>query len=154
MADFFVAGIPVPQGSKRHVGNGVMVEQGGERLRYWREAVRSTCWAEMRGDALDGAVAVLVEFYMPRPKNHYRRNGELKPDAPVWHTQRPDVDKLLRSTLDGLTSGGAFADDCVVALLLAQKRYANGPVGARIQVLMARADASTDRPSPLSAGVA
>ncbi len=50
---------------------------------------------------------------MPRPK---------RPKKPACDV-RPDIDKMARSTLDGLT-GMIFDDDCSVVRLIATKRYA------------------------------
>lgn len=135
MHDFTVVGMPAPQGSKRHVGNGRMVEQGGDRVKFWREAVRATTIQHVTRP-IEGPVLVILDFVFPRPKNHYRSNGALKDWAPEFHTQRPDVDKLIRSTLDGLTSAGVFDDDCRVAVVQGAKRYATagGLPGARVRL--------------------
>ena len=63
-------------------------------------------------------------------------NGQLKAAAPKHCTvMKNDIDKCCRSTLDGLT-GTAFADDCLVVSLIAEKRYCFGsePPGALITV--------------------
>ena len=119
---FDVRGIPAPQGSKRHMGNGVMVESAGQKLKSWREAVRAECVAAMlntdTATITAGPVAVTATFLMPRPRSHYRtgkRAGELRDDAPRYVDKRPDIDKLVRATLDALRSGGAYMDDSQVA---------------------------------------
>ena len=137
-----VHGIPAPQGSKRHVGHGVMVESS-TKVKPWREAVRSQVQAALEKgvDPLPKGmpVAVQIIFCLPRPKSHYRtgRNAHLlRDDAPRTHVAtRPDLDKLIRSTLDGLTSGGLYVDDSQVVDIGSAKRYADGrPVGAEITV--------------------
>lgn len=134
---FEVRGIPASQGSKRHVGHGVMVESGGQKLKSWREAVRAEAVAaasDTHTPRLVGAVAVVVTFFMPRPKTHYGSKG-LKATAPVSCAKRPDIDKLTRSTLDALTSAGIYGDDNQVVYLTASKMYADpAPVGAVITV--------------------
>jgi len=111
---------PAPQGSKRHVGGGRMVESS-PKLKPWREAVRS--------EALATGLAISAEpiylhllFRFRRPKGHYTTKGELKPSARIEHITRPDLDKLCRSTLDALT-GTLFHDDAQVAFLVASKEY-------------------------------
>jgi len=123
---FTVRGLPAPQGSKRHVGRGVLVEMGGQKLRDWRADVKNAAYLAM-GDAgrfcteqqgihpLDGPVGVSVCFTLPKPKSAPKRRR-------TWPDKRPDLDKLLRSTLDGLT-GEVFADDAQVILLVAEKAY-------------------------------
>jgi crossover junction endodeoxyribonuclease RusA len=131
-----VDGRPAPQGSKRLIG-GRLVESS-KAVRPWRDAVRSTAAAETR--AIDGweplrePVRVRIEFFLPRPKSHYRANGELRPDAPRWVSSKPDLDKLARSVLDALTDAGVVADDSFVVVLSAHKEYANASPGAEITV--------------------
>ncbi len=148
--DFWVLGVPAPQGSKRHVGNGVMVESSA-KVKPWREAVK---WAV--SDAV-GIVAgrlylfpmsplrVEVMFVLPRPRGHYRtgRNAHLLRDAaPRRPAGKPDIDKLVRSTFDAMSDAGVWRDDSQVATVLALKVYeAPGrPVGARVSVCVAETD--------------
>jgi Holliday junction resolvase RusA-like endonuclease len=123
-----------------------MVESAGQKLKSWREAVRSEAVAALidTGDktAATGPVAVVITFHMPRPRSHYRSGkhaDELRPDAPEYSAKRPDVDKLIRSTLDALTAAGVYGDDGQVAALDVRKMYADThvartPVGAVIGV--------------------
>ena len=135
-----VRAVPSPQGSKRHVGKGIMVESAGQKLKDWRTAVRQDCVAAMKDTGTTGwptgPVAVSIVFLLPRPKAHYRtgkHSGELRDDAPTWVDKRPDVDKLIRSTLDALTAAGLYGDDGQVARLLVDEKYADPqPVGAVI----------------------
>jgi crossover junction endodeoxyribonuclease RusA len=119
-----VTGIPAPQGSKRHVGKGVMVESS-KKVKPWRTAVAT--------EALKHTfepwpyVNVVAWFRLSRPKSHYRTgrfSHVLKDSAPVFPAQYPDLDKLCRSTLDALRMGAAFKDDAQVVKLYAFKVYA------------------------------
>lgn len=67
---FAVLGLPAPQGSKRHVGEGRMVESS-KRVKPWRRQVAAAYRDHDFGDVLDGPVSVTVDFYLPRPKSHY-----------------------------------------------------------------------------------
>lgn len=126
-----VAGLPAAQGSKRHVGGGRMIEMS-KGVAPWREAVRAeTQRVYLAGDLpfppMDGPVEVRINFRLPRPASAPRR---------VTHpAKRPDLDKLIRAVLDGLTAGGAWRDDGQVVTLLATKRFATeaGP-GCSIQI--------------------
>lgn len=127
MTTFFVPGVPAPQGSKRHVGNGIMVESS-KKVPAWRSAVSLIAHATHK--RFTGPVEVTCEFVMPRPK----RLGATKQEP---MTQRPDVDKLLRSTLDGLTNSGIIPDDSHVTCVHGSKRralYQGEPTGARITI--------------------
>lgn len=138
---FRVYGDPKPQGSKTRLAHGAMVESGGAALKTWREDVKQAAFAELQRTPFNapGAVEVAISFVMRRPLSHFRTGkhaGELKPDAPIMHTQRPDIDKLQRSTLDALTTAGAVVDDCVIAHVRATKLWADvGELsGAYVQI--------------------
>lgn len=127
---FFVAGTPAPQGSKRFLGvqggRGVMVESAGDKVKSWRADVRAAA-AVAVPQPLAGPVHVELEFRLARPKS-------VSPKRRPWPDVRPDVDKVIRATLDALTSAGAYGDDAQVVSLRAVKAYA-GPgqaTGARI----------------------
>ena len=51
-------------------------------------------------------------------------------------TVKPDLDKLIRATLDGLADGGLIVHDQRVAQVTAAKRYAisGEPTGATITI--------------------
>lgn len=135
-----VHGIPGPQGSKRHLGHGVLVESSA-LVKPWREAVRSAAevalgrrsaerpWAPGRLDPIE----VSLVFTLARPASHYRsgRNAHLLRDAaPEQPSTRPDLDKLIRSTLDALRDAGALVDDARVVEVRAVKAYPEGHLDA------------------------
>ena len=112
---FSVTGDPAPQGSKRHVGNGRMVE-ASKRLKPWRDLVIEAAadQADLT-DTITGPVRVHLEFRIPRP---------LKPKHELPISRRAgDIDKLVRAVLDGLTIGRLIEDDSHVVNLTATKRY-------------------------------
>jgi Holliday junction resolvase RusA-like endonuclease len=124
---FSVDGEAAPQGSKRHVGKGVMIEQVG-RSRPWREAV---AWAARNAagpnwQVLRGPVEIELLYRFARPKLHYgsgRNRDKLRPSAPEYKQTYPDLDKLARNTLDALVQAGIFANDSQVAVLICEKRW-------------------------------
>jgi len=119
---FAVQGIePAPQGSKRHVGNGRMVEASA-KVKPWRFAV-SQAALETKEPMTDRPVMVQITFMFNRPKSHYNSKGQLKPTAPLYKQTKPDLDKLCRSTLDGLTNV-LLKDDSQVVNLICCKIYA------------------------------
>ena len=123
-----VRGIPAAQGSKRHVGGGRMVEVS-RAVGPWREAVRAETQRAMNGTGpMTGALYVDIGFVLPRPKS--------LPNRVMWPSKRPDLDKLLRAVLDGLTEGGAWADDAQVVHLFGRKCYAvrDGATGCTIRI--------------------
>lgn len=119
-----VAGTPAPQGSKRHVGGGRMIEMS-KALPPWREAVRAEAQRAMEGrPVLEGPLMVEIHFRLPRPKGHYGARG-LRPSAPPLPDKKPDIDKLARAVLDGCKTGGVYGDDSQVVHLVARKVYAD-----------------------------
>lgn len=115
--DVFVPGTPAAQGSKRHVGGGRMVESS-KALGPWRSTVTLAVHQACPGPALTGAVAVSVEFVLPRPKSTPKRS------TPP-HIRKPDVDKLIRAVFDAVTDAGVvWGDDSQVDVVQASKRTA------------------------------
>jgi crossover junction endodeoxyribonuclease RusA len=112
-----VAGIPAPQGSKRHVGGGRMVE-ASRAVGPWREAVRAETQRAKAHWPVACVLPVTVEitFRLPRPKS--------APSYVTLPAKRPDLDKLCRAVLDGLVAGGAIADDGLVVTIHAMKQFA------------------------------
>lgn len=97
---------PRPQGSKRHVGRGVMVESSKE-LPVWREAVKQAALDQVGKQQLDCPLAVSMTFTLPKPASAPKRRR-------IWPMRTPDVSKLCRSTEDALTAAGVWADDARV----------------------------------------
>ena len=132
MNDIFipVIGIPAPQGSKRHVGHGIMIENS-KRVKPWRNDVKDAALEHYQGEVIDQAVEIEIIFMFARPKSHYgtgKNAKKLKPSAPVFVTSKGigDVDKLQRSTYDALSqsSGGTvLKDDSLVVKNRNMKRY-------------------------------
>jgi len=123
-----VYGIPAPQGSKRHLGNGVMVESS-TKVKPWRQAVTYAAREAMPDgwQPLNGPLRLAVVFTFARPKGHFRsgRNAHLLRDAaPPRPAGMPDLSKLVRSTEDALTDAGVWVDDARVVSCAAEKRYA------------------------------
>lgn len=98
-------GSPVAQGSKRHVGHGVMVEQN-KNLRPWRETMTAAAFG--KGPCLEGPVAVRLVFSVPRAKS--ARKTDVVP-----YKARGDLDKLARAALDAVVVAGLLHDDAQVA---------------------------------------
>jgi len=122
----FVPGVPRPKGSFRVIprkSGGTFVQQP-ERSLSWQNAVRELCAAAMAGDPHDVPVRLELTFRLARPKGHFNKSGTLKTTAPHWPDKTPDVDKLVRNVLDGLT-GVLYDDDKRVVDLQAWKAYAD-----------------------------
>ena len=112
-----------PQGSKKHVGNGIMIE-ACKRVGAWKKAVGREARKVVKEIIIE-PVHVEIVFWFSRPVSHLNAKGEPKQSAPKYPNRRQgDIDKLCRSTLDALTLS-AIADDSQVVSLHARKYYCN-----------------------------
>jgi Holliday junction resolvase RusA-like endonuclease len=124
---YFVEGEPAPQGSKNgFVKNGrVVMVESSKKVKPWREAVTIKTAQHMSWETLNPLttpVEIALVFHLPRPKTVTR----------LWPSVKPDLDKLIRSTFDGLTTGGLYTDDALVIAVSASKQYATDRIGCQI----------------------
>jgi Holliday junction resolvase RusA-like endonuclease len=117
MRSFFVAGRPVPQGSLKFI-QGRPIHVRATDLAVWRADIARNAEAVGYKPVTTG-VKVIIKFIFNPPKTVSRPLPWVK----------PDLDKLVRAVLDGL-SGVAYVDDCQVVELVARKEY--GPKAGAI----------------------
>jgi len=134
---FVVFGLPAAQGSKRHVGRGILVESS-KAVAPWRVDCKHAALACLPHDwSTAGPMAIEALFRFKRPASHLGKRGGLRPSAPqaLVSAKAGDLDKLLRSTFDALT-GVVFDDDRQVVTVSASKRYClpDEPQGALITI--------------------
>lgn len=124
-----IDGTPAPKGSKsafvnKRTGRAIVTDgdkskPGAIKLADWKAAVRLGVqqWLNDndRPSPLTGPVTVQAMFRLPKPAS--KPKWKWLPDV------KPDLDKLLRSTLDGL-SKLIYADDGQVVSIHARKVYA------------------------------
>ena len=110
MISFSVDGQPIPQGSMKVI-NGHIIHTQGSALAAWRSAI---ALAARQAGALpaEGALELDMIFTMQKPRTVTRSH----PTVP------PDLDKLVRAVLDGLTAI-AYRDDSQVTAFTARKVY-------------------------------
>lgn len=78
---------------------------------------------------LSGAIRITLKYVFKRPKSHFgtgRNSAILKSSAPRFHTTKPDVDNLVKFTLDAM-NGVFFMDDKQVVDIRATKVYGEDP---------------------------
>jgi crossover junction endodeoxyribonuclease RusA len=126
MITFFAPGLPRSQGSKRHVGHGVMIEQ--TEVKAWRGVVAvaaSNAMREAGAPLIDAACKAVLVFRFPRPAGHFKVDGTLKPSAPWWpgKIRGGDIDKLQRAVFDAIT-GVVYTDDGRLCSVLVHRVYA------------------------------
>jgi Holliday junction resolvase RusA-like endonuclease len=140
-----VLGTPAPKGSARaFVVNGrAVVAPGGsatnrKAIKSWEAAVREAAETYTLGRSgpvfVDVPIRVRVSFRLARRAGHWSKKGGVKASAPSLPAVKPDLDKLVRATMDAL-EGAVFADDSRIVALSAVKVYAlPGQEGATIVV--------------------
>jgi len=131
MISFFVRGEPVQKGSAKAFVvpapgtptgvRAVVVPDNKKPLRNWENLVRTEAAAHADAALLEGPVEVTLRFVLPRPQSHTKAER-----AVPWHTKQPDLDKLGRAILDGLTAI-VYHDDKQVCVLNTSKLYSSSP---------------------------
>lgn len=118
-----VYGAPAPQGSKQGFvvnGRAVLVESS-KKVKPWRVDVKQAALAVLEThnghpQPMLGPLCVEVTFTLPKPVSAPKRRV-------TWPDRRPDLDKLVRSTFDGLGESGIWKDDSQVVEVTARKVY-------------------------------
>lgn len=130
---FTVFGTPQPQGSTRAFipkgWNRPIITTDNAKLKPFRQEVAQTALIAMRERGAQMAargipIALTLGFFFDKPKST-RKSVRRK-------VSRPDLDKLLRATLDALT-GIVYADDSQVDEIRAVKAFGS-PVRLEIHV--------------------
>lgn len=128
--EFRVIGVPRPGGSKKAFlhpkTRRVVVTDDCRKNKDWRQDVK-TAALDAHIPCVDEPVILEIVFYFQRPKSHFgsgKNAGRIKSAAPLFHSQKPDVTKLIRSTEDALT-GIAWRDDSQIIVQTATKRWCN-----------------------------
>ena len=111
MISFTVYGTPQPQGSSRaFIPKGwtrAVITSDNPKLKSWRQELADAALRAFKKGPIerDVAVGVTAIFYFSKPKSAKKSTHS--------KTTKPDVDKLLRAALDGMT-GIAYHDDAQV----------------------------------------
>lgn len=147
LCQFVVLGVPVAEGSmhafvvRPKVGKArAVVSHDSKGLGPWRQAIAWQAHEAWPAIPVEGPVSVEVDFYLPRPASHFlpvtakRPERAVRTGAPSSPATRPDLDKLVRAVLDGIT-GTIVGDDGQVVLLVARKVYGVNP---RVEVTVWR----------------
>lgn len=135
---FTVFGVARPQGSLRAFqpkgfAHPVLTSMA-KGLGDWKRNVAASASAALSGSRMQpfpaGPVSLDVTFYLPRPKKFL--TNKYKPlDVPILTT--PDVDKLVRAAMDGLTEV-VWHDDKQVTDVVGRKRYCRDGEVPRVEI--------------------
>ena len=116
MISFFVAGEPAPKGSTKsfYTGGKVITTNANRRTKDWEMRIATEAQRVSPGVS-SIAVRIVARFLLQRPKS--------LPKKVVHDVKKPDLDKLIRAILDGIT-GILIEDDSQVVNITATKQYA------------------------------
>lgn len=130
---FSVLGEAKPKGSTRSFYNPktkkVVTVGANPGTKDWQQRIATEAQKAVEFNGVffpkEQAVNITMIFYLPRPACIKDR----EPD----HTKRPDIDKLARSVLDGLT-GIVYEDDSQVKRMNVEKAYARVDSPPRVEI--------------------
>lgn len=142
LIEFFVAGEPVPQGSTKAFYikklERVVTTHTNANTEAWRNRIATEAQHanELRpqsyfSDDRRLGYEVVMEFTFTRPKSTPKR----------WklNTKRPDLDKLVRAVLDGITNV-LIPDDSQVVRITAGKCYGDCDCSPGLRISIRRLD--------------
>ncbi len=153
MIQLYVAGDPLPQGSKtgfilrgktrkqdrvvlKEVANNATKKRKAGALKRWRKAIAEEARKHAPAELIAGPVDLTIVFVLERPKSHWLKSGRIAKGKPRRPIGRPDKSKLTRAVEDAL-SGVIYRDDSQVVDGRVRKRYQTIPdeeTGAHIIV--------------------
>ena len=134
--DFFVAGVPKAQPRvKAFVRGGHAGVYTPDLAETWKQEVRRLAAANAPESLMTGVVRVELDFFLPRPKAHLKKDGFPKPKSPVWHCKKPDLDNLIKAVTDAITdTQKVWLDDSQICEITATKTYALNAVGCSVRI--------------------
>ena len=123
MIEFIVKGLPVAKGRPRVTRYGTYTPR---KTKDYEKLVQYSFKNQYKGQALQGALKIRIDFYMYIPKNTSKKRRKLKNDKEILPTKRPDFDNLTKSITDAL-NGLAFEDDNQIVEAHIYKYYSDEP---------------------------
>lgn len=115
--EFWVDGVPIPQGSHSASRYG-SVYDSNPKLKPWRKTLTKAAVEALAGRSgftKHAEISLLLDFYMPRGSTVKRRRPNVRPDA----------DKLTRAVGDSLTTAKVYVDDGQVVTIHVEQWYAD-----------------------------
>ena len=122
---FTVKGSPKAQKRHRHTKKGFTYDPSANDKRDFLVLIHS----KAPKSPYMGAITLKVRFCMPYPKKWFRTGkfaGQLKPNAPLIHTNKPDIDNMLKFIMD-CGSKVIWNDDSQIWKTVVEKVYSLSP---------------------------
>jgi len=129
---FFVPGVPQPKGSAKWVrskSTGRPIAKTNEALQSWAGAIAGAAQSAMaRRD--EGPALLTIPLHAELTFNFNRPKSVSAKKRPR-HSVTPDIDKLVRAALDGMT-GVVYRDDAQIDCVKARKVYTEEQAGLAV----------------------
>lgn len=134
--DFFVSGTPKAQPRvKAFVRGGHAGVYTPNSAESWKQSVRLEAVANAPESLMTHPINVELDFFLSRPKAHYRRDGSVKENTAIWHTSKPDLDNLIKAVTDAITdTQRVWLDDSQICRISATKTYALNAAGCSVRI--------------------
>ena len=125
---FFVEGTPVPKGRPRFRSMGKFVQTYTDnKTRDFEAKVADAAKVAMgASEPLKTPLKVFLQFTLPIPASVTKKRLKSILDGLEVHTKKPDLDNLIKATLDGM-SEIVFDNDSQIVNISATKRYGMHP---------------------------
>jgi Holliday junction resolvase RusA-like endonuclease len=120
---FTVPGDPVPQPRPRITtrgGHGHAYVPASHAIHGYRAAIAAAARAVCEAPLERAPLTMVVDWVFERPKSHFRKDGSLKPDAPLM--PRGDNKNLLSGVEDALNKI-AYLDDHQIGKHVIERCY-------------------------------
>lgn len=126
--EFDLAGAPVAKGRARITTRGGFARAyTPEKTRKAEESLIARAIRFAPAEPLAGPLAVALTFVFAVPESWSRKKREAALRCELHHTTKPDVDNVVKSTLDAL-QGVFFLDDKQIVQLEVRKSYGAVPM--------------------------
>lgn len=123
-----IRGVPGAQKRHKHHVRGRFAQVYDPSAKA-KEDYRVVLQKEAPETPYSGALFVDIDCYFARPKSHYgtgKNTAVLKPNAPLYHTKKPDGDNCTKFVFDAL-NGIFWTDDAMICDHSVRKRYSDAP---------------------------
>lgn len=91
-----------------------------EKYRQWKQRAKLFIQQQYAGPKLDMPLHIIMTFVYQRPQRLMRKKD---PEDRILKDTKPDLDNVIKSTLDALVQAGVMIDDAQVVGLMSWKFY-------------------------------
>jgi Holliday junction resolvase RusA-like endonuclease len=125
---FHVEGIPVPKGRPRFRSMGKFVQTYTDtKTRDFEKTVAEASKHAMgASEPLKTPLKVFLQFTLPIPASVTKKRLKSILDGLEVHTKKPDLDNLIKATIDGMDKI-VFDNDSQIVNISATKKYGSCP---------------------------